>query len=565
MIPVVLFFSLIVFNLYYLHRIYPNTLLAGTEVGGKTKNETVLLLSRSIKTPDKLTLQAEEERFEIPLATIDFYYEFSQSFDRAFSQHRCQGFWQLVCLKPLSLRPSNNLPLSFVYDQEKFNHYFESILNQTLVPSVYPKVRTANSQVYVTKGTSGKAIDRGDLLQQIGTRLALADSSPITAKVDITNISLFRDQELLLYNRANKLLTKNLKLTLEDNSLTWQKQELLDLLNYQGGYQTEALEAIIQKAGTTFTRKAQNPVFVFTEGRVTEFAPAKDGIEVKNQQLKEALITALTQLENGDNLLVSLEVPVTRTPPEYSTGDVNSLGIKELLGRGVSRFIGSLPARIFNITLASSKLNGVLVKPNETVSFNALVGDATKENGFQEAYIIKEGKTELGDGGGVCQVSTTLFRAVLNSGLPVTERRAHSYRVAYYEQGFPPGIDATTYYPTTDLKFVNNTPAHLLIQTRVDKKTATLTFEIYGTSDGRVSDLTKPVVTDSTPPPEDLYIDDPTLPIGTIKQIDWKAWGAKVSFTYTVKRNTETIYQKTFKSDYQPWQAKYLRGTGAFQ
>ena len=206
-----------------------------------------------------------------------------------------------------------------------------------------------------------------------------------------------------------------------------------------------------------------------------------------------------------------------------------------------------------------------MVKPGETFSFNQTLGDVSSETGYKQAYVIKNGRTELGDGGGVCQVSTTLFRAALDAGLPITERRAHSYRVSYYEQGSPPGIDATVYEPSPDLKFTNDTPGHILIQSFADSKALTLAFEIYGTSDGRVSTISKPVVSGVTPPPEDLYIDDPTLPAGTVKQIDWKAWGAKVVFDYTVEKNGVTTIDETYVSSYKPWQAIFLRGTGPAQ
>jgi vancomycin resistance protein YoaR len=241
------------------------------------------------------------------------------------------------------------------------------------------------------------------------------------------------------------------------------------------------------------------------------------------------------------------------------------MGIKELIGRGSSRFRGSISSRIHNIALASSRFNGVLVKPGEIFSFNKALGDVSIYTGYKEAYIIKDGKTVLGDGGGVCQVSTTFFRAILSAGLPVVERRAHAYRVGYYEQDSSVGFDATVYDPSPDLKFKNDTPGHLLIQTYVNTRAATLVFEIYGTSDSRIASTTKPVVTDIVSPPEDLYVDDPTLPIGSVKQIDWKAWGAKAWFTYKVTRDKETIYQKTFYSNYRPWQAIYLRGTGPVQ
>jgi vancomycin resistance protein YoaR len=199
-----------------------------------------------------------------------------------------------------------------------------------------------------------------------------------------------------------------------------------------------------------------------------------------------------------------------------------------------------------------------LLSPGEVFSFNQAVGDISAETGYKQAYVIKEGRTVLDDGGGVCQVSTTLFRAVLYAGLPVIERTAHAYRVGYYEQGFPPGLDATVFYPTVDFKFKNDTPAYLLIQTVISG--SKLYFNLYGTSDGRVTTLSKSTVTDQTPPPPDLKQDDPTLPKGEVKQVDWAAWGAKVSFTRTVTREGEEIIKETWRSNYRPWQAVYLVG-----
>ncbi len=133
--------------------------------------------------------------------------------------------------------------------------------------------------------------------------------------------------------------------------------------------------------------------------------------------------------------------------------------------------------------------------------------------------------------------------------------------MSYYEQDSLPGLDATVFAPSYDLKFKNDTPGYILIQTKTDRNNYTLTFEIYGTSDGRKAEITKPVILSQTPSPPDLYQDDPTLPKGVVKQVDWKAAGAKVSFDYKVTKGGETIFQKNFFSAYQPWQAIYLRGT----
>lgn len=548
--------------IFFVNRIYPQIYLSYINVSGKTNNQVIYALSQTIIPPQSITLKYDEDTFEIPLSNINFSYDFNTSFQNAFFLYHkpnpLKGFFYMF----INLGKPKVLPLVYSYNQEKLDEIISQIENQILIEPIAPSVRLSGKEILIKKGALGRVLDKDDLQKQFNSLLAYANSPEILLKVEIIDNTLSQEEVTLLYNRVKYLTTKNLKIYSDDKENIYQNNNLIRFLNPKNGYNEQEILNEIETLSQEINRPPQNPVFIFENDKVSEFAPAKEGLEIKKEELKAVIINALEKLETESNLTIAIEAPVIKTPSEYETKDVNNLGINALLGKGISRFTGSMTARIYNISLASSKFNGVIVKPEETFSFNSIVGDATKENGYKEAYIIKEGKTELGDGGGVCQVSTTLFRAVLNSGLPVIERRAHSYRVSYYEIGSSPGLDATTFYPTTDFKFKNNTPAHLLIQTKVDTKTKTLTFEIYGTNDGRTVTIGKSIVTDPVPPPEDLYIDDPTLPVDTVKQIDWKAWGAKVSFTYLVKRNEEIIYQKTFKSDYQPWQAKFLRGTG---
>jgi vancomycin resistance protein YoaR len=202
-----------------------------------------------------------------------------------------------------------------------------------------------------------------------------------------------------------------------------------------------------------------------------------------------------------------------------------------------------------------------LVAPGETFSFNDVLGDVSAFTGYQKAYTIQNGKTVLGDGGGVCQVSTTLFRALLDAGLLITERHAHAYEVSYYSLDSPPGMDATVFGPTVDLKFKNDTGHYILIQSNANLDNYALTFELYGTKDGRTVSIMKPVISNMVAPPPDLYQDDPTLPMGKIVQTDFAAWGANVYFTRTVTKNGKVIISDKFVSNYQPWQAVYSRGT----
>ncbi|HEX7042171.1 MAG TPA: VanW family protein [Patescibacteria group bacterium] len=308
--------------------------------------------------------------------------------------------------------------------------------------------------------------------------------------------------------------------------------------------------------------KPLDAVFQFENGRVVTFKPSSSGTQLDIDLIEHDIQDRLAYLTTTDKSQSFIfNVPAKIIQPHITTNDANNLGIKELIGTGTSLFQHSIASRIYNVELAASRLNGILVAPNEEFSFDKSLGDVSAYTGYQQAYVIANGHTVLGDGGGVCQVSTTLFRAILNAGLPITERHAHDYRVGYYEEDSPPGIDATVYVPTVDLKFKNDTGHYILIQSVVDPSTLRLTFNLYGVSDGRQVTMTTPVVTGQTPAPAPLYQDDPTLPKGVTKQIDFSAAGAHVSFSRTVTKNGKEIINDTFISNYRPWQAVYLVGT----
>lgn len=326
-------------------------------------------------------------------------------------------------------------------------------------------------------------------------------------------------------------------------------------------WKTQVLNDLLMGLAQHIDNPMQNALFRYEGSKVTAFKSSHDGKKVNMLETKQRFVTALLAATGEKQPTIPIEISVDILKPTITTDRVNGFGIKELIGRGYSQFHGSLPGRIHNVALAASRLNGVLIKPGETFSFNDAVGDISAATGYQSAYIIKEGKTVLGDGGGVCQVSTTFFRAALAAGLPILSRTAHAYRVHYYEEGgFKPGIDATVFGPSVDLVVKNNTPSYILIQTKMDAANSNLTFELYGTSDGRVAQILNHRVWGETPPPPDLYQDDPTLSKGEVKQVDFSAWGAKASFQYKVTRKNEVLEDTTFTSDFRPWQAVYLRG-----
>ena len=302
---------------------------------------------------------------------------------------------------------------------------------------------------------------------------------------------------------------------------------------------------------------------IFDGGRVREFKPAQDGqkLDVDTTYHLISDSVSVDNISGEQNLVINLPVRVVKA--KIANDEINSLGIKELIGRGVSYFAGSIPNRAYNVNLGASRINGTIIKSGETFSFNKTVGEVSGATGYKQAYVISSGRTVLDDGGGICQVSTTVFRAALNAGLPIVTRTAHAYRVGYYEQrGFKPGLDATVFAPSVDFVFKNDTDHSVLVQTVVDSTNAKLAVSIYGTSDGRKVEISDPVVSNIKPAPPDVFQDDPTLPKGTKKQVDFSAQGATSVFSRKVYKGDKVLIDESFKSVFRPWQAVYLVGTG---
>ncbi|GAB5603075.1 VanW family protein [Thermus sp. FJN-A] len=301
------------------------------------------------------------------------------------------------------------------------------------------------------------------------------------------------------------------------------------------------LKALLKK----LAREPRPPRFVFQEGKWR-------GVEKKGLAFeeKEALAAYREARAQGKK---SFRLPVRYLPPSPSLRELHALGVREHLATGETDFRGSSPERRHNLLLASAKLDGLLIPPGP-FSFNEALGPVTEEEGYKEAFVIVGDRTEQGVGGGVCQVSTTLFRAFFFAGLPLLERHAHSYQVAYYK---PPGLDAAVFQPYKDLKVLNDTPGHLLVQRSVVG--TRLRFHLFGTKDREVR-WESPFVSERKPPLPPREIPDPSLPPGTRKQVDFAAEGAKVLVRRTVRYRDGQVREDQVVSVYRPWGAVYLVG-----
>jgi vancomycin resistance protein YoaR len=254
----------------------------------------------------------------------------------------------------------------------------------------------------------------------------------------------------------------------------------------------DGINSYIEDLGRRVNKDPSNAKFQIENGKVGAFQQAQPGLTLKNNESVEMLFTALEKysVQNPQTLLF----PFDLKDSESNYKDINDLGISALIGQGSSNFKGSPGNRIHNIKVAVEKFNGVLIKPGENFSFVKTLGDVDAEHGYLPELVIKGDKTEPDFGGGICQVSTTMFRAALYSGLKITNRRNHAYPVSYYN---PQGMDATVYVPQPDFKFTNNTPNHILVQVRIEG--TQLLFDFYGTDDGRKSTIEGPTVTEKQP------------------------------------------------------------------
>lgn len=560
---VALLASLSVYYVYISQRVHTGISVANTYVGGMTKSEAISALGQNIEIPQKVNIRVKDKAFELSLSEIGFSYDVNGTADIAFNKGKSGNTIANILSAVRAPFQRDSIDLLVSLDEDKLSEYLAIIASEVATEPVVPGVTLVNGKPEVEKGKPGETIDKEKFSQDLSQKLKQNDFSDTELSIISVNKSLTEAEALALEERAKKLIGKSLTLENEFDKYPVKDSDLVSFLDPFRGSDPNKIQTYIDKQlSGKINREPQNAVFRMENGSVQDFMPAKNGLVISKNALHQKIDEEISKLETSDEKTASIKIPVESTPPQIAMSDVNNLGIQELIGRGSSRFPGSIPGRIFNVGLASSKFKSVIIAPGETLSFNSVLGDVSSLTGYKQAYVIKDGRTVLGDGGGVCQVSTTLFRAALNAGLPITERHAHSYRVSYYESDSKPGLDATVYAPTSDLKIINDTPGHILIQSIYNKENLSLVFEIYGTSDGRVATITEPKIVSQTPPPPDLYIDDPTLPAGKVKQIDHKAWGARVNFEYKVVRNDEVLIEKTFYSNYRPWQSVFMRGTG---
>ncbi len=431
----------------------------------------------------------------------------------------------------------------------------EKKLNDKIFPNVYI------DNVNVGKKT------KTDAIQIFSKKYIDLNKVSFTVLYQDQSIATFSAQKISLKPNINDVVDRAYLIGRVSRISSRVRQKITTLFNLGRfdfdtniGYEKNVISDFLNDMEQQYNKPAKNALFTFENNRVIAFKEEEKGNEIKSDRFTSAFDKAVSELKyKPANKILILQSKVIE--PEITLAKTNQFGIEELVGEGQSNYSHSIPGRIHNILLAAKRINGVLIPKGEEFSFSTSVGEISKLTGYDQAYVIKSGKTVLDDGGGVCQVSTTLFRAALNSGLPITARTAHAYRVGYYENDSKPGFDATVFAPYVDFRFKNDTSAAILIQTEIDEANNILKFKFYGKKDGRISEISQYKMWDVQPPLPEIRQDDPTLKKGVVKQVDFPAWGSKVTFHYKVTNGSQVLFEKDFFSNFRPWQAVYLVGT----
>lgn len=562
-------------------RVYPGVSSSGLPLAGLKLSQATALITVTPGYPEigSLTLVYGDKKWVATPAQLGVFTDPQATADIAYKTGRSGSLVKVLLDRSKLLRGGIDIPPSFLYSENIAVSYLENIATEINQPLREASLELSGTNVIVNDGQPGRVLDIPSTLSAITAQIQMMQDATIPLVVLETQpvvLDASAQGEL-----ARELLSKPFRFTLPADlnagTKEWQLEpdalaEMLmfeRVLNDRSGelvlvVDEPRVSAYLESLRTETDAVAENARFIFNDetSQLDLLTPAIIGKNLNTARTIENLNASLKEGKHEANLAFDITEPGAT---DNKTGA--ELGITELVFAYTSYFRGSSADRVQNIKTASASFHGLLIPPGGILSMSDELGDISLDNGYAEALIIHGGQTITGVGGGVCQVSTTLFRTVYFGGYQILERYAHAYRVGYYEQtagGYDQnlaGLDATVFVPLVDFKFKNDSAHWLLMETYVNSDYS-LTWKFYSTSDGRKVESNTTGPTKVIEAPDPLYRENPELAQGTVKQVDWAAEGATVVVNRTVTRDGVVLYNDTITTVYQPWRAVYEYGPG---
>ncbi len=558
--------------------------MAGVDLSTLTPEQATTVLSQHLTYPTsgRIVFQDGDHVWVATPSELGVVFDAGTSVQRAYGMGRQGGLLSSLASQLNAWQGGLELAPVIVFDARTAQRYIENIAKQMDQPVVEADLHLNGTEVVYTAGQVGRLLNVDKTLAALLAQLKTFQDGEIPLVIEEQT-----PQVLEAASQAEVLrqaLSAPLTLTIADpqtgdpgpwtidpsllaGMLTIGRVQTDGNWSYSVSVDTQAINLLLGQIAPTINRSSKNARFYFDDAS-HQLVLVQPSVTGRLLDVQATTATAVQKLLQGEH---SVTLGITVVQPDVKDDTTAaSLGITSLVSSYTSYFRGSSAARLQNIDTASKQFYGLLIPPNTTFSMGAAIGDINLDNGYAEALIIYNGRTITGVGGGVCQVSTTLFRAALYGGYPIVERHEHAYRVYYYEQtatGTDPGLaglDATVYFPLVDLKFTNDRPYWLLMETYFNPGDYSLTWKFYSGDDGRTVDVQNQGLQNVVPAPDPLFQENPDLPPDTCKQVDYPGDGADITVIRTVAQNGQQLVLpgNTIKTHYEPWQAVYQYGPG---
>lgn len=478
--------------------------LGGVKISGLPQDGLdAFLTERIVKfEQQKISFVHENNRWELSPAELGLTINVAQNTTGALAAGHGAALSALA-KQIKSAVAGEDLPLIFSIDSSRLKKSLALMSGvETPARNAMIKYDASTNDFAVTPAQNGLLINRAQLLADLLKAFGEPPGS-IQLSLSEEKAAITEDELSQVIESAKKLLA-NAPYWLQGPAATWRldKTELAGWISAAPAENNSPIPALALDAArinefllplaVSINREPVDATLISENGQLKFLTLAQPGAKLNlaasAQEITGQLLAGAPDFDAAGKK--NIELIVDAVAPRVSNQNTKELGLLTLLGKGESNFSGSSANRRVNVKVGATKLNGFLVRPGEEFSFSQNIGEIDAQNGWVPELVIKNKQTIPEFGGGLCQVSTTLFRAAVNTGLKITERHPHAYPVHYYD---PPGFDATVYPPSPDFRFVNDTPGHLLLQSRIEGNR--LIFEIYGTNDGRQVKVIGPITT----------------------------------------------------------------------
>lgn len=554
--------------LAYRGKILPNISVGGAYVGGMKYDDAREAIGRRSSALAKgVPVRFEASEFMLSPETDSLnpdvsplvVFDDEASFNQVAAIGRDQNYVRRALAGTEAMLKGRQFPLVVTVDRQRLISELRAAFAQYEKPATNARlILNSRNEVSVGAETEGSSFDYEAAATEAAERFTSGSVAPIELRLRQVSPEISQAEVGDVQADVDRLLaTPAAHLKFEKSEWLLDKKALRSLIGFvkengqvRVAIDQEATKAYLEKEVVPdINREPVQARLAIENGRVSIWQEGKDGVAV---DLTETAKAIAAWPETG---VSEITVSVIMTAAKTADESAEEMGIKEIIGTGTSKFAGSPANRRHNIKTGAMALHGLLIKPGEEFSLLKALGNIDASNGYKTELVIKGNKTIPEYGGGLCQIGTTVFRATFNTGLPVTQRRNHSYRVSYYE---PAGTDATIYDPAPDYRFVNDTGHYILIQARFG--TNEVSFDFWGTKDGRQVEVTKPTIYNIVAPKPTRIVETPDLPEGQKKCTESAHAGADAFFDTKVTYPDGTVKEKRFTSHYVPWQAVCLVG-----